>query len=419
MKWSGGKKIGRWLVTLLILAFAVVIGRWGYRHWVLDRVDVTRATLAPVVEAFYAPGTLLPDRQYPIKSSVDGVITDVNVDKGVKVKQGEVLAVVRADDYIMKLRQAKAELTLRQQLADEKTSPILSEFDAKLKAANEQLEVAQRENGRIQKMLKVNAASPADLDRSIQNLQTYISATESLKQQRSTRVLELQRDLDVARQAFDIAQWDFDRQTIKSPIDGQVLDRPVAVGTRVKTNDHLMQIADVRPAKLVMRAAVDEEDKIRVKPGQEVVMTLYSYPDRPFTGKVSTIYPMADQQRRTFEVDVIIDKPDEYFSAGMTGELAFIVAKKDSALVIPSQALHKDKVWVVSNGELSEALVEVGLRSVQRVEILSGLIEDQIVVVSPAADLSNHQHVTTHEILPQVAAGLNDKKEDDGFKGFN
>ena len=61
-----------------------------------------------------------------------------------------------------------------------------------------------------------------------------------------------------------------------------VLDRPVTVGTRLAVNDHIMWVADVRPEKLIMRAAVDEEDKVYVKEGQIVRMTLYAFPGQVF-----------------------------------------------------------------------------------------------------------------------------------------
>lgn len=415
-----GKAIVRWIMTLVILIVVIGVVWLGYRWAMEPAVDITQAVNAPVVQAFYATGTLLPDREYPIKSSVQGVITQMNVDKGDVVKKGQVLAVLRADDYVMKLRQAQADLNLKEQLAKEDTSPTLLEFEAKLAAATQQLEVAQRENKRIESMVQANAASPADLDRSIQSLQEYISLTESLKKQRATKKLELDRDLAIARQALEIAQWNFDRQTMIAPVDGRVLDRPATAGTRVQINDHLMNVADVRPASLVMRAAVDEEDKTRLRQDQNVVMTLYAYPGRPFTGKVKTIYPMADDQRRTFEVDVILDDADDALAAGMTGELAFIVKRIDSALVIPSQAVRQGKVWIVENSKLKQQQVEVGISSVQRTQIISGLDQGQWVVVSPTDALKNNQHVRANEVSPEVAAGVSEDDDTSAasFKGI-
>ena len=164
-------------------------------------------------------------------------------------------------------------------------------------------------------------------------------------------LLELQRQLEVAKSALDTAQWNLSQQTLKSPIDGVVLDRPLSIGTRVDVNNQLMKVADIVPAKLVMRAAVDEEDIIKVHVDQLVRMTLYSYPDRAFDCRVKKIYDQADPERRTFEVDVKLLQPDDRLSPGMTGELAFEMGSKAKAVVIPSQAVQKGGgVFTIATG---------------------------------------------------------------------
>ena len=89
-----------------------------------------------------------------------------------------------------------------------------------------------------------------------------------------------------------------------------------------------------------MRAQVDEEDRVKLRDAQRVNVTLYSFPGRPFVGAVAKVYPQADAERRTFEVDVKFDAPDPGLAPGMTGELAFEVAHKERAMVIPAQALQ-------------------------------------------------------------------------------
>src|SRR5262249_52049114 len=148
-------------------------------------------------------------------------------------------------------------------------------------------------------------------------------------------------------------------------------------------NDHLMQIADVRPEMLIMRAAVDEEDKADVKLGQAVRMTLYAFAGRNFQGKVEKIYDKADPDRRTFEVDVEMTDKSDAFAAGMTGELAFIIAEKERATVIPSQAVQSGQVWIVRNGQIQPVETLLGLKSIERVEVLGGLQPSDEVIISP------------------------------------
>jgi RND family efflux transporter MFP subunit len=173
-----------------------------------------------------------------------------------------------------------------------------------------------------------------------------------------------------------------------------------------------------------MRAQVDEEDKNRLRPPtpddkQRVEMTLYAYPNEVLSGKVIRIYDKADPDRRTYEVDVKFDRPDLRLAAGMTGELNFIVAERENAMIVPTQAVQGGSIMVVRDGHLDRPDISLGLKSVERTEILSGMNDGDIVVISPILDLQSGQSVRIHSIDPLVAAGLNAPKNTaDSFKGF-
>jgi RND family efflux transporter MFP subunit len=265
--------------------------------------------------------------------------------------------------------------------------------------------------------LEHRASTQVDLDRSIDRVKELWKESEGLKAQKAAMQLRLKAELEVAESVYNTALWNLGLQTLKSPVDGVVLDRPASPGTHLNVNDHVMLIADVRPQNLVMRAAVDEENMTLVRDGQEVQMSLYSYPGRLFAGRVAKIYDKADPERRTFEVDISIDKPDDRMAAGMTGELAFVVAAKEKALVAPRQALQANKLYTVRDGKLTAVSVEIGLKSVERVEIVSGLNPGDRVVISPVAGLHEGQPVRTKSMDPTAAAGLNKPKPKEIFRG--
>jgi membrane fusion protein (multidrug efflux system) len=410
----------RWVILVALLAAAVSAAVAFYRYS-QPVVTVTEIVQAPVVAAFYATGTLSPVRDHPLKASTEGIVARLDdgpfVDKGSRVKEGQrLLKVVNRELELMEVR-ARAELDEKRARADEKASPVLAEFDARISGTLEQLELARAEQRRITKALETRAATQVDFDRAIDRVKDLWKEAEGLKSQRATTMLRLKADLRVAESAHQIALWNLDEQVLKSPVDGVVLDRPVSPGTHVNLNDPVMLIADVRPENLVMRAAVDEENMTYVRDGQEVRMSLYSYPDRVFTGRVGRIYDKADPDRRTFEVDVKVEQPDERMAAGMTGELAFVIAAKDAATVAPRQALQNKKLFTVRDGKLAAVDAQIGLTSVERVEVVSGLNVGDRVVVSPVAGMQAGTPVRTEYMDPTVAAGLNKPKEKSIFRG--
>ncbi|MEO6434749.1 MAG: efflux RND transporter periplasmic adaptor subunit [Tepidisphaeraceae bacterium] len=414
------QSMAKWIFVATIGGVALAIAGVVIFQLSSPKVVVSEAVEGPVVQAFYSTGTIQPQREFPIKSNTAGIITEVKVDKGDTIKAGDLLAVVSNPELLYATQKAKAELEEKQKRAEAKTSPVIQEFDARITTNQALLDIAQREEQRIRTLLERNAASPTDLDTALDRLKTVWANLESFKAQRATRLLEMERELAVARSALDTANWNLEQQHLKAPIGGVVLDRPLTVGTRVAINDRVMTTADVTPARLVMRAAVDEEDVTKVRVEQTVRMTLYAYEDRTFEGKVLRIYPQADEARRTFEVDVQIVNPDDRFSSGMTGELAFIMASRDKALVIPSQAVQKGAVYTVENRRLKKLDVELGLRGIERTEVRNGLKPGVRIVISTIGDLEAGHRVRTNYTDPNTAAGYNKPKQvKDSFKGFN
>ncbi|MDB5301123.1 MAG: efflux transporter, family, subunit protein [Phycisphaerales bacterium] len=417
----------RWVVIVACVLAAAVAGLTFF--W-LSRplVTVTRVVEGPAVESFYATGTVQPVTEHPVRTSNVGIVAKILVDKGDHVTKGQPLAEVFDPQLQFQLDKARAELEHQRQRADDKSSPVLHEFDSKLEANAAMLDNAKRDEQRFAEMAAKGGAAFTDRDKAADRAKELWSAGESLKAQRATMKLQLASDLSVAEAAEAAARRNFDLQTLRSPIDGVVLDRPVPIGTRLNVNDHVMQLADVRQENLVMRAAVDEENIAQVQIGQLVHMSLYSFAGLPLKGKVSKVYDKADADRRTFEVDVRVEapkpeKPDDpplKLAAGMTGELAFVSRAKDRALIAPAQAFQGGAFYTVHGGRLTKlADVTPGIRGVEWVELASGLRVGDTIVISPVSDLTEGANVRVTKMEPTAAAMLNKPKAASGFTGFH
>lgn len=440
MRNGRGQIATRWIIGLTLAAAVAVGAAVLLLRYLRPQVDVAAVGEGPVVQAFYATGTLVPEREFPINANVEGIIERLNVDKGQRVRKDEEVAFIRVPDYEYRYEQAVAELKLKQSLANEESSPQLRAFDLQLERLAEQLKTAEREVKRLEGMMEKGTATSVDRDRAADRVQEVLGLMDSLRGQRQTRKLELLKDVDFAEAAVKSAKWFKDQQSVRSPIDGVVLDWAIPRGTRVRINDRLMNVADVRPASLVMRSQVDEEDRNKLvdpatrpssdtstsatqpdaAPSAQLVrLTLYAFPGRTFIGRLKTIYPMADSKLRTFEVDVQITPPDDQFAAGMTGELAFVTAEKPKALLVPSQAVTDKSVWVVRDGVVRRVEVHIGLSGVEATEITGGLSLGDSVVVSPANSLRDGQAVRFRQIDFKAAADRNKRPEDKPTKGFN
>src|SRR3954469_21769457 len=110
----------RWVVILAIIGAAGAIGSQVVYALVRPKVTVTHPVEAPVVQAFYATGTLMAEREYEIKSNAPGYISDVLVVKGDRVTKDQPLGKVIEDSAQQKFAQARAERDEKTKLAYEK-----------------------------------------------------------------------------------------------------------------------------------------------------------------------------------------------------------------------------------------------------------------------------------------------------------
>jgi RND family efflux transporter MFP subunit len=407
--------------VLLLMAGAVALLAGAAAMFWFSRpaLTVTRVVEGPVVQAFYATGTVRPRLEYPISSSVAGIVEKVFVRQGQAVKTGQPLAFVVDPNLQYQADKARAELKTRQDFGDPARSPVLLQFDRQITATQQMLEVSTAQEERFTTLSQHSAASANDRDQAIEHTKKIWGDLESLKAQRAARLIELQQDVETAASADRAAQVNLDRQNLRSPIDGVVLDEPIAQGTRVEINGHVMQLADVSTQSLIMRAAVDEENIAGVEKKQQVRMTLYSFPGRTFDGIVEQKYPKADATRRTFDVDVRFAIPEPRLQPGMTGELAFIEQTRAQALIVPMQAVQENAVWTIHGGHLVKTDAVIGIRSIERAEVVAGLKAGDQIVISPVAGMKNGDVARVGATIdPKIAADLNKPKEAEVFKAF-
>ena len=207
----------RWLIYAALIAFIAVTAVVLIRVF-RPEVIVTRLVEGPVIRAVYATGSIAPEREFPLRATNEGTLGKVMVDKGSVVKTGEAVAQIVDPALIYAVDRARAELVEKLARADEKTSPVFAELDARIRATTQQLEIAQREETRMRDAFEAGGGSRTDVDRAVDRTQSAWATLESFKGQRGSKSLELTREVELARSALKTAQWKLDQQTLVCPI---------------------------------------------------------------------------------------------------------------------------------------------------------------------------------------------------------
>jgi RND family efflux transporter MFP subunit len=301
-------------------------------------VAEVRLVRLPLVET--AIGTIRPVHETTIGSKLLARVVEVNLKAGQKVEQGAVL--LRLDDTELRARLKQTEAAL-----------------AAAEAARAQAEV---ENNRYAKLIKANAVSQQEYER----VATALKSTDA----------ELRR----AKESVNEVQATLDFTTVRSPLDGIVIDKKVDAGDMVTPGQMLATLLD--PKRMQFVASVRESLAHRLKVGQPIEVQVENF-NKQGTGTISEIVPEAESSSRSFQVKVTGPCPEGIYS-GMFGRI-LIPLDEEQVLVIPRQAVQTvgqlDLVNVATHGAFSRRAVRVGRTIGEDVEVLSGLREGEYVQV--------------------------------------
>ncbi|MEI8349064.1 MAG: HlyD family efflux transporter periplasmic adaptor subunit [Candidatus Omnitrophota bacterium] len=170
-----------------------------------------------------------------------------------------------------------------------------------------------------------------------------------------------------------------------SPIGGEVIVATVQPGQTVTTNDPVMVISD----HLIIRAQVDETDIGKISVGQKAVVSLDAYPNNKIAAIVEHMYYESKTVNNVtiYEVDLVPEIVPPFFRSGMNASIDFVIDSKENILVIPVEAVQRvdNETFVMLHSGKGKGSVKrqvsLGISDDKNIEVLSGLNEDDAIVV--------------------------------------
>jgi len=170
-----------------------------------------------------------------------------------------------------------------------------------------------------------------------------------------------------------------------TPVNGIVLEKKALEGMRFMPGEVLYQIADLSSVWVI--ADVFEQNIELVRAGSKAQIKLDAYPDMPFTGVVSLVYPTLTAATRTVPVRIEVANPKGLLKPAMFANVEIPVGSKDEVLTVPVSAVidsgTRQVVLVqLAPGRFDPRVVRIGSRSENYVEVLEGIAEGEQVVIS-------------------------------------
>lgn len=251
----------------------------------------------------------------------------------------------------------------------------------------------------------------ADLDRA--------NANHILSKTKHERAIDLRNKGFISSQALDesennlkVAQADAElmrarssKTTIRAPFAGTIGLRLVSVGDYVKEGQDMVNLESLDTLKVDFR--VPELALSLLKDGQTLQITLDALPDKAYDGRVFAINPLIDANGRAVVIRAQVPNRDGKLRPGMFARVRLFTSESRDTLVVPEESLFPlgdDKyVYKVVEGKAVRQKIEIGQRREGRVEVVNGLVAEDVVVTAGAIKLREGAPVSIANSAPAPA----------------
>jgi len=343
--------VWKWILGILVV-MALVVGGAGFWLVKSGQLDSIRQSFDPSAKATFvkletakrgdlirvvsAPGVIEPRQKVDISAQVSARIIAMPYREGRRVKQGEVIVRLDADDLKASLESAKASLRSE---------------EARLAGAKASMENMTQELGRKRELWSSKDISKSELDTAEAE---YTRAESGYNQ--------VVHSIAIAKANIDRATKNLSYTVITAPFDGVVTSAQaevgelVVVGTLNNAGSVIMQVADL--GSMIVKAKVDETNIAPVQIGQRAKVYINAFPNRTFGGVVETIQPLRviDKDGTAyFQAEVKLEVPEDVaVYSGMTANADIEVENFRDVIKVPSQAVVERMVEELPSGALAD-----------------------------------------------------------------
>jgi HlyD family secretion protein len=361
-------------------------------------VQTTPAEKEDISQIVNEEAVIFPLQQATVAPKITSTIKQFLVQRGSKVKKGQLLAVLENADLSAAAESSRGDF---EQAEAAYTTTVTSSLPQQIQkaqldaaSAKSAFEAADKVYNSRKDLFQQGALPRRELDAA----EVALVAARSQNEQAQKQLADLQR---VGReQALKSAQGtrlsaegkyrgaaaQLSYSEIKSPIDGVVTDRPLYVGDLATANQPLLTVMNV--SKLIAKGHIPQSEATQLKVGNPAQLKVPGLND-PIEGKVTLVSPALDPGSTTIEVWVEAKKPNPALRPGITVQVAMTAKTVKDAVVVPAAAVYKNPEgngnYVLVAGTDDKAHqkpVQVGIRNGEDAQIASGINPGDPVITS-------------------------------------
>jgi len=360
-------------------------------------VQVTAAKKGDVSRIVAAEAVVFPLQQAVVTPKISSTIKSFAVQRGARVRKGQLLAVLENADLSAAATQSKGEYEQAEGAYVTSTASSIPEQiqKAELDASSSKAAAdAQKQIVESRKELFQQGALPR---RELDAAEVALAQAQSQYQQAQKVLDDLRRSgkeqavksaggqFNAAKGKLLASQAALSYSYIKSPINGVVTDRPLYPGELATANQPLLTVMD--NSSLIAKAHISQAQAVDLKKGAEAEIRIAGQDD-PIPGKLSLVSPALDPGSTTIEVWVQAAKPPDSLRPGMTVQISITAATAQDAVIVPNNSIFQTNdganyvVVAGSDNVAHQKNVQLGIRGITETQIASGVNAGESVITS-------------------------------------
>jgi multidrug efflux pump subunit AcrA (membrane-fusion protein) len=347
-------------------------------------VKVEQVVRRDMMRHIVLSGQTVADANVALAPKYTGRVAEVCVNLGDEVKAGQVLMVQDTGDLDISINQNAA--AARAAAADAREAAVT--YDANYIKAKNAYELEKGKYERNQYLFSIGAISQNTLDSIEQEYMASKAAFEVLANQveggDAASVQSKQYTAEKQRYATDALRRQREDMLLRAPRDGVIGYRNVEAGAIVTAGTKVLSLVD--NSHLNVDCSLSESDAAILKPGMEVKVTIDAL-GADYTGRIVYVSPAMDESAKTYQVRIELDTTSDEIKAGLFAHTAIDILQRRDTLFVPKGAVlsrnGRQILFVLrADGTVEEREVKIGLMNDETEEILAGLAEGDVVVVS-------------------------------------
>ena len=401
----------RWLVLVVVLAAGAAVYPTA-RAYLNERrapeVDVARATQVVTtpggstdLPVLVATGYVVARHSSDVGVKTGGRIARLRFEEGTRVRKGEIIAEIERAEI-------EAQLEASRRLVAEAEAQLVESSASR----DEDLRTLERQRALAKDGITTDAA---------------LTGAQASAAVSSARVKSAEAAIASARARVKVTEEAIENTNIRAPFDGVVIKKRAEVGETVspfgvagqatREGGAIATIADL--AELEVQTEVSENSVAKLVPDMPAEVKLQAYQDQVFKGRLRQIFPSADRAKAIVEVRVSILNPDGHVKPEMTASVTFQEkratairstsdadqvsirsgsdANRSPIVLVPKRAVAEQNgqsfVWVVTEGIVTRRLVTLGAERIDQIEVRSGVVPGEALIVNPPAGLADRMLV--------------------------